>query len=207
MAPEQARGKPVDKRADIWAFGVVVYEMLTGRRPFDGEDVSTTLAAVIQSEPRWDGCPPQVRRLLKKCLKRIRAGGCATSAMSGSCSTTRRRPLRSRLARLATVGWIAAGSAGDRRGGRVVGAVARAGAPGGTPARPTRDRTRRRRFAPAASGPDAKHVWPFHRMARRLVYRRQRLRRSATAVHAAARSAQQRRSLPVQRAPQSVLLA
>ena len=61
MAPEQARGKPVDKRADIWAFGVVFYEMLTGRRAFEGDDVSSILAAVIQSEPRWDGVPASVR--------------------------------------------------------------------------------------------------------------------------------------------------
>ena len=70
MAPEQARGKPVDKRADIWAFGVVLYEMLTGRRPFEGEDVSTTLAAVIKAEPRWERVPRQVQRLLKKCLEK-----------------------------------------------------------------------------------------------------------------------------------------
>ena len=70
MAPEQARGKPVDKRADIWAFGVVLYEMLTGRRAFEGEDVSSILAAVIQSEPRWDGVPASVRRLLESCLER-----------------------------------------------------------------------------------------------------------------------------------------
>jgi len=68
MAPEQARGKPVDKRADIWAFGVVLYEMLTGRRAFEGEDVSSILAAVIQSAPRWDGVPASVRRLLESCL-------------------------------------------------------------------------------------------------------------------------------------------
>ncbi len=70
MAPEQARGKPVDKRADIWAFGVVFYEMLTGRRAFDGDDVSMILAAVIQSEPRWDGVPANVRRLLESCLQK-----------------------------------------------------------------------------------------------------------------------------------------
>ena len=70
MAPEQARGKPVDKRADIWAFGVVLYEMLTGRRAFEGEDVSSILAAVIQSEPRWDGVPASVRRLLESCLEK-----------------------------------------------------------------------------------------------------------------------------------------
>jgi len=70
MAPEQARGKAVDKRADIWAFGVVFYEMLTGRRAFDGEDVSTILAAVIQSEPRWEGVPAEARRLLESCLEK-----------------------------------------------------------------------------------------------------------------------------------------
>ena len=70
MSPEQARGKPVDKRADIWAFGVVLYEMLTGRRAFEGEDVSSILAAVIQSEPRWDGVPASVRRLLESCLEK-----------------------------------------------------------------------------------------------------------------------------------------
>src|SRR5687767_14358573 len=60
MAPEQARGKPVDKRADIWAFGCVLYEMLTGRRPFDGEDVSLTLAAIMKSEPDLKALPSAV---------------------------------------------------------------------------------------------------------------------------------------------------
>src|SRR6185503_8830076 len=53
MAPEQARGRPVDKRADIWAFGVVLYEMLTGQRLFGGETISVTLAAVLKEEPKW----------------------------------------------------------------------------------------------------------------------------------------------------------
>ena len=53
MAPEQARGKSVDKRADIWAFGVVLYEMLTARRLFGGANVSDTLASVIKDEPPW----------------------------------------------------------------------------------------------------------------------------------------------------------
>ena len=57
MAPEQARGKPVDKRADIWAFGCVLYEMLSGRRAFQGEDVSTTLADVIRAELAWEVLP------------------------------------------------------------------------------------------------------------------------------------------------------
>jgi len=60
MAPEQARGKPVDRRADIWAFGVVLYEMLTGRRAFAGDDASLTLAAVMMSQPEWSGIPPTV---------------------------------------------------------------------------------------------------------------------------------------------------
>jgi Tol biopolymer transport system component len=68
MAPEQAKGKPVDRRADIWAFGVVLYELLTGRRMFEGDDVTETLAAVVLREPEWDGIPVEVRRLLKKCL-------------------------------------------------------------------------------------------------------------------------------------------
>jgi len=70
MSPEQARGKLVDKRADIWSFGVVLYEMLTGRRLFKGEDVSEILASVIKDEPRWNDVPVNVRRLLKKCLEK-----------------------------------------------------------------------------------------------------------------------------------------
>ncbi len=70
MSPEQARGKAVDKRADIWAFGVVLYEMLTGQRPFQGEDVAETLAAVINKEPSWERVPAKVQRLLKRCLEK-----------------------------------------------------------------------------------------------------------------------------------------
>src|SRR6185436_11742034 len=68
MSPEQARGKAVDKRADIWAFGVVLYELLTGKRLFQGEDVSHTMAAVIMQEPSLDDVPVQVRKLLQRCL-------------------------------------------------------------------------------------------------------------------------------------------
>jgi hypothetical protein len=74
MSPEQARGKAVDKRADIWAFGVVLYEMLTGRRAFEGNDVSITLAAVMTKEPEWDALPAStpeaLRRLLIRCLQK-----------------------------------------------------------------------------------------------------------------------------------------
>src|SRR6266576_5162346 len=70
MSPEQARGKVVDKRADIWAFGVVLYEIVTGRRLFEGEDVTETLALVIKGEPKWDGIPTNVQRLLKSCLEK-----------------------------------------------------------------------------------------------------------------------------------------
>ena len=74
MAPEQAKGKPVDKRADIWAFGCVLYEMITGRRAFEGDDVSDTLAAVLRGEPDWtampSGTPPALTSLIKRCLER-----------------------------------------------------------------------------------------------------------------------------------------
>ena len=74
MSPEQARGKPVDKRADIWAFGVVFLEMLTGRSPFEGETVSDTLAGVLRADLDWAhlpaATPPAVRRLLERCLQR-----------------------------------------------------------------------------------------------------------------------------------------
>ena len=54
MSPEQARGRAADKRSDVWAFGCVLFEMLTGRRAFEGDDVSDTLAAVLKSDPAWD---------------------------------------------------------------------------------------------------------------------------------------------------------
>jgi len=72
MSPEQARGKPVDKRADNWAFGCVLYEMLTADMTFSGETVTDTLAKILEREPQWDRLPattpPNVRRVLRRCL-------------------------------------------------------------------------------------------------------------------------------------------
>jgi len=72
MSPEQARGKEVDRRADIWAFGAILFEMLTGRQLFAGETVSDTLADILKSEPEWErlpvGLPYQVERVLRRCL-------------------------------------------------------------------------------------------------------------------------------------------
>ena len=74
MSPEQAKGRPVDKRADIWAFGCVLFEMLTGKRAFAGQDIADTLAAVLRAEPAWTalpaGTPAAVRRLLGRCLEK-----------------------------------------------------------------------------------------------------------------------------------------
>lgn len=87
MSPEQARGKHVDKRSDLWAFGVILFELLTGTRLFAGETVSDTLAAVLREEPNFDLLPkqtsPSVRRLLRRCLQRdrrmrLRSAGDAT---------------------------------------------------------------------------------------------------------------------------------
>jgi serine/threonine-protein kinase len=72
MSPEQAKGRPVDKRADVWAFGAVLYEMLTARRCFEGDDVSDTLASILRATPDWSALPPDtppaIKRLLRRCL-------------------------------------------------------------------------------------------------------------------------------------------
>ena len=74
MAPEQAKGKVVDKRADVWAFGAVLYEMLAGQKPFLADDVSDTLALVLKFEPEWDvlpgDTPPRLRQLVQTCLQK-----------------------------------------------------------------------------------------------------------------------------------------
>jgi serine/threonine-protein kinase len=70
MSPEQAKGKSVDKRADIWAFGVVLYELLTGERLFEGEGVADTLAQVLTKQPDWGRVPAKARGLLQSCLEK-----------------------------------------------------------------------------------------------------------------------------------------
>jgi serine/threonine protein kinase len=70
MSPEQAKGRVADTRSDIWAFGCVIYEMLTGQRPFQGDDVAETVAAVITKEPDWQRVPAKVQRLLRRCLEK-----------------------------------------------------------------------------------------------------------------------------------------
>ena len=96
MSPEQARGKPVDKRSDIWAFGVVLYEMLTGTRPFQGEDVSLTLASVMKSDVNVQvlpaALPETLRTVIRQCLqkdpkRRIRDVGDLQLAMEGAFET------------------------------------------------------------------------------------------------------------------------
>ena len=97
MAPEQAKGKVVDKRADVWALGAVLYEMLTGRKPFAGDDVSTTLARVIEREPDWDALPsslsPVLVTYLRRCLakepkQRVHDVADVRLAMEGAFETT-----------------------------------------------------------------------------------------------------------------------
>ena len=93
MAPEQAKGRVADKRADVWAFGAVLYEMLTGQKPFVGDDVSEVMAGVIKSEPGWDALPTELpaalATYLRRCLEkdpreRIRDIGDVRLAMAGA---------------------------------------------------------------------------------------------------------------------------
>src|SRR2546422_741878 len=100
MSPEQARGKRTDKRSDIWAFGVVLYEVLTGKQAFEGETTSDLLAAVIMKEPDWEKLPPSIpaaiQKLLRRCLdkdpkRRLQAIGEARIAIEETLSGTRPR--------------------------------------------------------------------------------------------------------------------
>ena len=97
MSPEQAKGKHVDKRTDVWAFGAVLYEMLTGKRAFAGEDVSDTLAYVLTKEPEWESLPANttaaLRQVLRLCLtkdpkRRVRDVADVRLAIDGAFETT-----------------------------------------------------------------------------------------------------------------------
>ena len=74
MSPEQAKGLPVDKRSDLWAYGAVLYEMLTGTRAFKGDDASDTIAAILRDEPNWSALPADIPTpivtLLQTCLQK-----------------------------------------------------------------------------------------------------------------------------------------
>jgi Tol biopolymer transport system component/predicted Ser/Thr protein kinase len=114
MAPEQAKGKTADKRADIWAFGVILHELLTGKRLFMGETVTDTLAAVVLTQPKLEDVPIQVRRMLRRCLekdpqKRLRDIGDAMALLEEppppSAAPLVADPPPSRLGKLA---WVVA---------------------------------------------------------------------------------------------------
>ena len=109
MSPEQAKGRAADKRSDVWAFGCVLFEMLTGKRAFDGEDVSDTLAAVLRGEPDWQAFPPDVpahvRTIVRQCVVRDRKSRMPDIASHGSCSISRQAiPRRSHNRRGAPIG-------------------------------------------------------------------------------------------------------
>jgi serine/threonine protein kinase/Tol biopolymer transport system component len=113
MSPEQARGRPVDERCDVWAFGVVLYEMLTGQSCFGKETVSDTIAAVLTSEPDWTRVPPPARRLLTLCLekdptRRLRAIGDAQFLIGDNRAEASAAPTRRTWIPWAAAGVLAA---------------------------------------------------------------------------------------------------
>ena len=121
MSPEQARGKPVDRRTDIWAIGAVLFEMLTGTKPFPGDDISQTLARVIDREPDWNALPatvsPSLATYLRRCLQkdprqRVQAIGDVRLALEGAFEIT------------FTPQSVASEPAGSRRSRAVAGALA-----------------------------------------------------------------------------------
>ena len=137
MSPEQARGRTVDKRADVWAFGVVLWEMLTGQRLFSGDTVSDVLAAVLTREPDWKALPastpPGLRRLLRHCLERDpRRSACATSqtrtfrpgGLAPAAERRRGNPSRGRASWPASANQVACGRAALTLLGVLVGGLA-----------------------------------------------------------------------------------
>jgi eukaryotic-like serine/threonine-protein kinase len=91
MSPEQAKGKPADKRSDIWAFGCVLYEMLTGKRPFDGEDITDVLGAVVRLEPDWTALPSTLP--YPRAAPQLPRQGSASSGVPRLSCAFRARPL------------------------------------------------------------------------------------------------------------------
>ena len=118
MSPEQARGRVVDKRADIWAFGAVWFEMLTGRTPFPGDTITDVIAAVVTREPDWTqlpaGTPPLIRTLIRRCLEkdpkeRLRDIGEVRLALAGDpMRMSTDAPVPQSGSRFGSIGWAAA---------------------------------------------------------------------------------------------------
>ena len=173
MAPEQARGRRVDRRADIWAFGVVFFEMLSGTRPFGGETISETLAAIIKDAPSWTalpgGLPIRVRELLKRTLekdprRRLRDIGDARLTLEdvqlGAGQAARRRtPNRRPAPRCTLLPWALTAVATSRpwRSDGALHAAASARAAGAQVHAPHHRRLARADGA-AAISPDGRHV-------------------------------------------------
>src|SRR5262249_44498624 len=116
MSPEQARGKPLDKRSDIWAFGTVLFEMLTGQRVFAGETATDVIGAITHMEPRWELLPAEtadaIRRLLHRCLakdvrQRLRDMGDARLEIEAASHES---PAGARPEGTGKRGWIFAGA-------------------------------------------------------------------------------------------------
>ena len=114
MSPEQAKGRVVDRRTDVWAFGAVIYEMLTGRRAFGGEDVSDTLARILMKEPDWTALPatvpPAMTTVLRRCLQkdprqRLRDAGDVALALEDGFHTA--SPAKTSMPFSTTRGWVA----------------------------------------------------------------------------------------------------
>ena len=117
MSPEQARGRPVDKRADIWAFGCLLFEMLSGTRAFPGDDVTETLGAIIHKQPAWEALPgdvpPHLQTLMRRCLQknpkeRLRDIGDARIELSSPASMPSHAVSRTKAPRWLHAGWVAA---------------------------------------------------------------------------------------------------
>ena len=109
MSPEQARGKPLDKRTDIWSFGCVLFEMVTGRAVFGGDTLSDTIANVLDRQPQWEwlavGTPSSTHRLLRRCLAKDRRRRLHDIADATGPSASRTAPLWQRL-----IPWVSVGA-------------------------------------------------------------------------------------------------